>query len=564
MKYLRGYCLDDVPLVELPEIKNIKFKHNGRRQNEYMFKAKAVAKALPWHVSNGVLPRPDPNDIESVLLGAIKRFGFQPPEVTEEDQKLYREFCNETFRKEFVPFERGTFMSFEDWLIQYDASQGRKGELTAAYLQFCEKYGRRPHSDVLRIGSFIKDEPYVQEKPLRWINARDDLAKTFFGPPFQMIGDELANSPWLIKKIPVADRAKFLMELFSGNGVGVDGTDYVSFEAHFVEWKMRVELDFYEYMLQNWDDFKLFTEFYGYLSGESGRNVCYMRGFGYLMLVATRMSGEMNTSLGNTFHNMMMIRFLAHIKGASVRGVVEGDDGNAAYYPEEAAPTEEDFARFGWKIKLTKYNNVGDASFCGNVFEPSSGVVVTDPIEVLLKLGWVGRRHIGAGHKYLMGILRCKVLSAAHQYGRNPIIWAAVTRLLELTEGVKIPKSYVDSMDQHHRLSVRRYIETLPIIARPCDADRFLVERLYGISYSEQIHLEKKLLEMDLGPFELPLYLIPEAWQMACRYLVSSTDCFRMPDFDKRVEWQREMERICEEKPDSCKAVRMFFASIRA
>lgn len=322
VKYLRGYKLEDIPLIELPPIKDVKFRHKGRSRQEYTTRARAVGRCLPWYVSNGVHPKPDHRDVESILLGAIKRFGFDPPTVSEEDRELYRKFCRETYIKEFVPLQPGQFMDFEQWLDRFDASGARKQQLRDAYEEFCVIYGRKVCPDVMKIGSFIKDEAYPVEKPLRWINARDDLAKTFLGPAFQVIGDQLGQHPWSIKKVPVKDRARHLTELFSGNGIQVEATDYVSFEAHFVEWLMRIEIEFYEYMLAEWEDFRTFVTFCGYLSGATGVNMCYMRGFGYLMLVATRMSGEMNTSLGNTFHNMMMIRFLAHLKGAEVRGIV--------------------------------------------------------------------------------------------------------------------------------------------------------------------------------------------------------------------------------------------------
>jgi len=381
---------------------------------------------------------------------------------------------------------------------------------------------------------------------------------------FKMISDIFANHPWVIKTVPVEQRAKYIYEMLSVPGSIYLTSDYTSFEAHFVEWLMEIERSFYLYMMQYSPDILVFHEYLRWLGGESF-NVCRMRGFGVLYLAATRMSGEMNTSLGNTFHNMMVLRFMGWLNDCVVKGLTEGDDGISTFYPPERTPTEAQFGRFGWTVKLIPFHHIGDASFCGNVFSEDNFVVVTDPIKVLLNLGWAGKKYLGAKTPFLNGILKCKAMSAACQYRGVPIIWAASCRILELLEGVTIPSSFIDAMDSYHKEQTRRWLNTKIVHEVPQPETRSLVERLYGYSIESQLELETELLNMPcIQPITIPDHLIRQEWRDATKFFCDEIKPIVYEDREGRDRCWQSIFEAAENSERTLKSVLKFHASYEA
>lgn len=510
-----------------------------------------VSTSLPFFIQNSVLPRWDVNDGEFTLLGATKRAAFRPPEVKEDVKKEFREFCLEEIKKIFQPIDEESWDPFNEWLESMDYSEARKTEIRVAYDNYLET-GKL--DDAVRIGSFLKDECTEELKAPRWINARDDAAKAVLGPFFQKITDQFAKLPEVIKTVPVEDRPKYLDEMFGSFDVLVSSKDFTSFEAHFLSWIMEIEAECYQYVYGNYSKYHTVLKFMNYIQGRyiGGEGYCMnnlsMRKWGSLLVRAKRMSGEMNTSLGNTLINLLVIRFIAHKKKASVTCAVEGDDSLSRWFPPEATPTIEEYNELGWKVKDCRFLKPGDASFCGNVYDYEDLEVVKDPIYILSSLGWLNRKWSGAKHGVRMQLLRAKVLSMAHQYGRCPIIWAASKRLLELTSEVKIrTKLLYYFYDSYHISEGLRHAKETPKVKPPGQNSRHLVERMYGISLSDQYRLESQLLQCTLQPFLVDDHLVRPTWSMIAQDFVG--DEYHQPPEPEgnRPYWLQEMRRVYEE-----------------
>lgn len=492
-----------------------------------------------------MLPRPDFKDPVGILLGATKRICTKPPAIIHSVLEDYAKFCRAESRRLFKPVDSPEFDAFEFWLNGLDFSEARKQELRESWELWIERKDIRIAS---RVGSFVKDEMYESFKPLRWINARDDQAKVVLGPFFQKITDVFAQHPSVIKTEPVPERPKILMDLFGAYDVRISANDYTSFEAHFVTELMVIELEFYEYMFSHYPDFhdvmKFLDVICGGLNGIS-YNILKMKDWGSVFVRAKRCSGEMNTSLGNTFHNLMQINFQAHRKNATVVSVVEGDDSLAAYDPPERTPTAKDFEETGWHAKVVDFTTPGDASFCGNVYDCEDLIVVKDPIQVISTLGWVGKRYLGAKDSTLLSILKCKVLSMAHQYGRNPVIWALAGRLLYLLRDVNVKKSYINSLSAYEREQYRGHMLSPLIVSEPPIGTRLLVERLYGICLDDQYYLEEMFSSVNLAPVEIPDYLVPEAWSRCSRdYVFDNLIDDVTPHQGFEPLWHQELIRV--------------------
>jgi hypothetical protein len=355
----------------------------------------------------------------------------------------------------------------------------------------------------------MKDEHYVDYKHARGIYARDEAAKITFGPWFKAIEDVLYAEPEFIKHVPVKDRAKYIMEKLYIDGGSYVATDYSSFEAHFSKEIMQnCEFLLYEHMLGTVDGgtevLKLMEEV---LQGEN----IIVNKYVSARITARRMSGEMNTSLGNGFSNLMFMGYVCEQLGLKVRGVVEGDDGLFAFFGRR--PHSADFAQYGFKIKLDCYEDLSIAGFCGNIFDIQDQTIITDPYKVLSLFGWTTTRYRSAKNSKLMSLLRCKSLSLAHQYPGCPIISALAQYGLRATKSFDVRgvinargidlytrEKYQEAFKWFNSCSHKDKV----LRVEPGIQTRLLFEETYKISVEEQRTIEAYLDNLNsIAPLKI-------------------------------------------------------------
>jgi hypothetical protein len=231
------------------------------------------------------------------------------------------------------------------------------------------------------------------------------------------------------------------------------------------------------------------------------------------------MSGEMCTSLGNGFSNLMFMLFTCAEAGCTeVIGVVEGDDGLFTMIGNP--PREEDFARLGLVIKAVEHDTISTASFCGIVFDPIDRINVTDPAKVLANFGWTQRIYNRTGSGKLHALLRCKALSYAYQYPGCPIIMELAAYGLRVTRDVRavglLKSLNRKGADWYKGAIIRAAIKQGNIPRRePGWNTRYLVEKLYGFTVEQQLHIEAYLRSLTtLQPLDDPVLLakLPLVW----------------------------------------------------
>jgi hypothetical protein len=313
--------------------------------------------------------------------------------------------------------------------------------------------------------------------------------------------DELYNMlnehghPWFIKHVPVPDRPKYLAALRRGC-MRYFGTDYTAYEAHFVEQVMATfECRLYRHMLKN---YPVVADFICDII--TGTNVCYFNGI-KMLIPATRMSGEMCTSLGNGFTNLMMMLYVCNKCNLTCDGYVEGDDGIFAVSGE---PEWGLFKKLGFTITKEEVEDPKEANFCGMIC--SSTACVKDPFRVLSTFGWTFS-FIHAGQHVMMSLLRAKSLSLAYELGACPVVCALARRGLYLTRGTKVTHTPDDFW--HHTPSEE---EALARLGEPTFETRELFQRKYGIDVAGQLRLEYYIEHSyDLVPSKMPEleHLIP-------------------------------------------------------
>jgi hypothetical protein len=446
---------------------------------------------LGAHVVGFALPHPDPVDPHTTLAGVAKRFAVAPPAADAELLLEFRGFVRAWIRKHLKPLPADSDTSVDSWLEQTSYPQHRKEELkkkweavssdSVAFDKRKKKYSYH------RCKSFMKDETYVEYKHARSINSRSDEFKCLVGPIFRLIEKEVFKLKYFIKKIPVADRPEYIRRMFQTADGVYSASDYTTFEASFeAEIMESCEFELYDYMTSNLIEHQVFMDvMHEVLAGE---NLCVFKNFSITTL-AKRMSGEMCTSLGNGFSNLMFMKFACFKFGSKLRCVVEGDDSLGQIFGNK--PTTEFFARLGLTIKLEHFSNLEEASFCGIVFDSVDCINITDPRKVLAGFGWTTHQYANARSSKLRALLRAKALSTAYQYPGCPILASMARWVMRCTRGVDVRHIVDNCRNTYEREKLQEAIRH-PIAFRSTPINtRLLVEKLYSVSVEHQIEIEK-------------------------------------------------------------------------
>lgn len=461
-----------------------------------------------------VLPYPDIYDVESAIDGARKRIVPDVHSVNPRVLRGFRDFVRCWIQSNLDPLPIDEDISFETWLAKTNYNEARKVELRRIW-DNCNGLVKAKDYDCK---SFIKAENYTDYKYPRCINSRSDVFKCFTGPIFKAIENRVYENPYFIKHIPVDQRASYIYRM-AQEGATYVATDHSSFEARISQSVMRVcELALYSYMTRNLPNHQQFMDHvYPALSGVQH---CHFKRFD-VETTGCRMSGDMCTSLGNGFTNLMVMLYLSSTHGETPMGVVEGDDGLFVFLDTASVPTVEEFQSLGFDIKLEKFASIGKAGFCGMYFDENLLSNVANPVELLVKFGWTDSQSKAGSQKVLNQLLVAKAYSLLYELPCCPIarelaLW--VLRCLPNTSPIweKTPHTMF-SYRQARALSANNkdvYHLCVPL------GNRLLVEELFGLSVSEQHAIEswiasqKTLCEI---PFEMLATHVPSSWVHASR-----------------------------------------------
>ena len=455
------------------------------------------------HVRNFSPPKADPTMI-NVLGGTTKRMAVRLPEPTNMDWALLRETVMLILKENGIkPLDLLSDVSVETWLSKTHYPEWRKAELRECWNKIGGVLGLRHYI----VGSFCKDETNADFKFARAINARSDEFKCAIGPIVKLIEEQIYQMPCFVKHIPVVDRPKYITEMLDIPGSIVVATDYTSYESHFNK-KLMSNLEFvmYEFMTQHLPDHEVFM---GYMNNVvAGVNVCRFKRFN-MMIEATRMSGEMTTSLGNGFANYVLMRHMCRMTDSKIVGVVEGDDSLCVI--SGVIPTKEDFASIGLNIKLDEHVFFNEASFCGLIFDRQDLINVSDPADILLNFGWCGKQYVDCKNLRLLELLRAKSMSFAYMYRGCPIVQALAHYGMRMTRNIKIEsllerKGAYSDVWQRERLLEAMLPESIKTQLDPPINTRMLVQSKFGIPVPTQILIEEYLNnKTDLSPLDHPL-----------------------------------------------------------
>lgn len=484
------------------KVKKLFFQHDGIHRGIEMVTS-------PFFYVGAALPHPDTRSPESLLRGFNGRMGRKLPKVVLPGYfaKLRSVTLEWIRRRNINPVSADEDFDFYEWVNSRKLTQKRRAEFIKIHEEIVAMEERNDRDELVhfKVKLFCKDEQYVDFKMNRGIYAREDVAKVFFGPAFHLIEEELYQQPEFIKHVPVKDRGNYIFNLLFADGAKYVATDYSAYECHFSAERMEnCEFVLYEHMLcGNARGRHIYDVMKNVLQGKNKVFSRYFSG----VVEARRMSGEMNTSLGNGFSNLMMMTetcLRIGLDWSEIIGVVEGDDGLFRF--TGVSPTTEDFTVAGCDIKLNTYDRISDASFCGLLFDEVDRQVIKDPYDIITSIGLLTKQYAKARRGKKLALLRAKALSTIYQYPGCPIVAELSKYILRETKHIDM-RSVIDkcnTFDSYHR---ERYLEALKQHQYQSDltigmGTRLLFNDLYGIPVDVQLRLENHFRnKVGLEPF---------------------------------------------------------------
>lgn len=447
-------------------------------------------------------PHPCHDDPATLLAGILKRFALYAPVAKPDLLEELKQFTRRFVRKKFTPLSPDHDVSFESWISNASYPEWRKEELRTEWDRVSRDYRNKRRSVWLK--SFQKDETYGEYKHARAINARSDAVKCQVGPIFHAIEQEVFKLKYFVKKVAVRDRPGYILKQLFTPGAKYYPTDYSAFESLFVKQLMEaVEFELYDHITSQLNEHDEFMHFCRTVL--AGDNTCLFKFFA-IRISAKRMSGEMNTSLGNGFSNLIFTKFVAWKHGIKVKSVHEGDDGLIA---SDSDIKTEWFTELGLIIKMDTVDDIADASFCGIIFDEEDCLNITDPIKVLANFGWTSRSYLGANKRTLSKLLRCKAMSLLCEYPGCPILQELALYAMRVTKSFDV-SSFIEKrrdLDSYHRDRLRHALQFVGERVRvPGIRTRCLMQRKYGISVEHQLCIEEYLRNLnELRPLDIDL-----------------------------------------------------------
>jgi len=441
---------------------------------------------------------------------------YNPPTYDKLLRRKFKRFVKAWLNKNLTPIGENEFLNYEEWLESTNYPEWRKEELRVVYNKMAEDNSffmneiDRLHKNA-DVKIFMKEENYPEYKLPRAIWARVDEFKNISGPFFKTIEKQLFVLDCFIKKIPKKDRPEFIVNKLKKMGMLYMCTDYTSFESLFTtDMQDDCEFELYRYMSsKNYYMQRICKMLFQVLAGD---NVCGNKYF-KVAVDAKRMSGEMNTSLGNGFSNLMFTLFaLDYYKIGSSGIVVEGDDGLTGL--ERPIPSEY-FTKMGLNVKMEIKNDVTEASFCGIVSDCDELINITEPLQHLVFTPWISSKYVFSNLYKYFGLIKSKALSLAYEYPGCPILDVYARRILELLKDVEYVHDKNDSWKYKIAVEAHKAMLSGNFPSKSTGPrTRELMEKLFNIPYEIQLTIENKISVMTLKKWDFSdiLPLIPEQW----------------------------------------------------
>lgn len=471
---------------------------------------------VPWGV--------DPTNRLNVLTGYHKR--LMPVMTTANRMMLYGnkkrefrgkmcfdEFVKKTINKYYKPLAHLEEQDvFNDWIEkQHNYNDARKQELKEAF-DTIHVEGKRLNEKDYVVNTFIKPEWYEAPKCPRWIASRSDRFKAKVAGFIHRIEKQIYNTlidgnKWFIKgevisQLPKRIKAvltkKFMLE-----------TDFSSFESGFNPFFTDCcECNLWRYFLVNnktiLDDVMkcYYQKSRIQVKTPKGMKPRYRECIKprveklkcpYYTAYASglRMSGEMWTSLGNGFSNLMIFLYIAYLKGKVIKGLVEGDDG--IFGIDSKFVDAKIINEFGFSIKIQYETEMSKTCFCGNLFVEEEEKLIVAPEQIARFMWTCHRQYAFCGYKKQMQLLKAKAMSLYCTGQNTPIAAFLAYKTYMLLTSVKAVSD--ESHNWWKQEKLRQAKECLFVLPTITEKARLMYADKFKIPLSLQLMLENLIMK---------------------------------------------------------------------
>lgn len=392
----------------------------------------------------------------------------------------------------------------------------RKDVLRSYITEYCEvgiDAFIREHRDFYSCMSFIKREFYSEVKSARIINSRSDEFKALCGAHIKRIENVVTHTKHFIKTITLDERVKRMTEIVQKYQY-VFETDYSSFEGtQSQEFHQACEGQLFKHMLSNNPEV---WRIIGPIFDKEFREVCISipsKRNERMSFKGSRMSGDLWTSLGNGFSNMMVFLFSLHRLTRKLRltqaidadWLCEGDDGYFAANYDFSAIFQDTAEKLGLRMKVDHGEELNDVSFCSTCVGPG-GIAVPNFWRILEKFGYVFddtiiMRYSDKPTRAELNLLWAKNLSLNATSQGVPILQPLTIQLAKIIKPRTLRRKFFTYWEIEKYDILEWTIRETPITM---EMRTFFAER-FGVSVDKQLQVESFIRTMNTVRFVLPL-----------------------------------------------------------
>jgi len=441
----------------------------------------------------------EPYSYHNLNCGLLKRITPRMPLANLQILDQLHLFVQKWLKEHLVPlpkYEDNLQSLFDWWILQLKHFNLKKKKILINSFKSLHvvdpSYGGMLNEGDYNVSCFVKREFYEEPKHLRYINSRSNRFKARVGPIIKKIEHAMYEIPYFVKGKIIDQLPLDIIKL--KNYPYFLETDYSAFESGFSPpYTDAVECELFRYMLSNnpillREILKVYAIFNHHFKPRVER--MYNKNF-TIRAVGTRMSGEMWTSLGNSFSNLMNMLFLSSLHNINVDGFVEGDDG--LFGVDKPILGVADFALLGFNIKMKYVSSLEDTSFCGNVFSTKTCHSLVPPEQISRVFFSCSTSYLNVGNFKKMCLLRAKAASLFIQGKYTPIASILAYKILKLLGPGPMLVDPGESWWNFYILDLTK-LPNFHLVDILLD-DRLQYYHAFGIGLDSQLIIEKFLLK---------------------------------------------------------------------
>lgn len=480
-------------LADLPEVKVVIQGTIRNRCRRVATITGLPSKGITWTHANDVA-----NIVDSVherVLGTTVDGTWQPTMQAEKgsfagDLLVYRRRVTKATGSHSLPITKGEFISHY------------RGQKQSRYANAAQSLESRPLAPADGYpGVFLKAEKWHEPKAGRVISARSPRYLLELGCYIQPLErvlfraiDEVFGSRTIMKGLTPAERAEVVEEHWGcfSRPVAV-GQDFSKFDQHIGLEALQWEHGFYLGAYNNDSHLQR-------LLSSQLKNKCYAQGVDGKVKYSVRggrMSGDMNTALGNCIISSGLVWAYAKEQGIKIRLIVDGDDSVTFLEQDDLARYQSGIkawmARRGFKlVSEAPVSEISKVEFCQCRYVGSSpSTMVRNPLKAITQ-----------DHKWIVDeqlpwaeVLAATGLGGLALYGNMPVLGAYYRMLAKTTTPSQKTLSRLD-----RRSSWLRDATFNGQYDVPSEQTRYAFWQAWDIAPELQRQWEARFAAMDLSP----------------------------------------------------------------